>query len=109
MRKVILSLAVICFTAFTLSAQVATKNDKSETEKQSVEQRKIEQERLAKERAAKVNQTNPQANNPNAPVVSFDKMVHDYGTIAQNGDGNCEFIFTNTGKEPLVLSNVRSS
>lgn len=47
--------------------------------------------------------------NPNAPKVEFEKLVHDYGTIVQYGDGNCEFHFTNTGKEPLVLSNVRSS
>jgi hypothetical protein len=25
------------------------------------------------------------------------------------GDGTCEFIFKNTGKDPLVLKNVRSS
>lgn len=47
--------------------------------------------------------------NPNAPEITFDKLVHDYGTIYQNGDGNCEFTFTNSGKEPLVLTNVRSS
>ncbi len=45
----------------------------------------------------------------NMPEISFDKVVHDYGTIELNGDGNCQFEFTNTGKEPLVLTNVRSS
>lgn len=111
MKKIILSLAVICFAAFTLSAQVNTSNksDKEVTQKQDIEQRKKDQERFAKEKAAKENQTNPQANNPNAPVITFDKLVHDYGTFAQHGDGNCEFKFTNDGKEPLILSNVRSS
>lgn len=47
--------------------------------------------------------------NPNAPVVTFDKFVHDYGTIIQNSDGGCEFKFTNDGKEPLILSRPRSS
>lgn len=47
--------------------------------------------------------------NPNAPDVSFTKTVHDYGTIFVGGDGNCEFEFTNTGKEPLILSSVKSS
>jgi len=42
-------------------------------------------------------------------TIVFDKTVHDYGTIVQNADGNCEFKFTNKGKEPLVLSNVSSS
>jgi hypothetical protein len=47
--------------------------------------------------------------NPNAPEISFDKIVHDYGTIYQGGDGTCEFKFTNTGKEPLILSKPTSS
>lgn len=52
-------------------------------------------------------QTNQDMNS--GPVIKFDKMVHDYGTIYQGGDGNCTFTFTNTGKQPLVLSSVRSS
>lgn len=47
--------------------------------------------------------------NPNAPVITFDKVVHDYGTILQNSDGSCEFKFTNDGKEPLILSRPKSS
>ena len=103
MNKVIFSLFVLCFTVFTVSAQTAAEKQKTE------EQKKMELERMAKERAAKENQTNSQVDNPNAPVVTFDKLVHDYGTLFQHEDGNCEFIFTNEGKEPLVLSNVRAS
>lgn len=47
--------------------------------------------------------------NPNAPEISFDKLVHDYGTIAFGGDGVCIFKFTNTGKEPLILQQPQSS
>lgn len=47
--------------------------------------------------------------NPNIPQIDFEKTTHDYGTIHQNDDGTCEFNFTNNGKEPLVLSRVRSS
>lgn len=50
-----------------------------------------------------------EAVNDNAPNIEFDKTVHDYGTIYQNADGNCEFKFKNTGKEPLILTTVRSS
>lgn len=53
--------------------------------------------------------TPPPAANPNAPEIVFDKVVHDYGTIYQGGDGTCEFKFTNTGKEPLILSKPASS
>jgi len=47
--------------------------------------------------------------NPNAPEISFEKTVHDYGVVYQGGDGTCEFKFTNTGKEPLILSKPVSS
>lgn len=49
------------------------------------------------------------AGNPNGPEISFEKTTHDYGTVPYKGDGKCEFKFTNTGKEPLILTNVRSS
>ena len=41
--------------------------------------------------------------------ISFDKTTHDYGSIYQDSDGNCVFTFTNTGKAPLILTNVYSS
>jgi len=44
-----------------------------------------------------------------APEISFDYVVYDYGTIHEGDPGECEFAFKNTGKEPLVLSNVYSS
>jgi hypothetical protein len=46
---------------------------------------------------------------PNAPEISFDKTVHDYGTVMQGSDATCEFKFTNTGKEPLILQKPVSS
>ncbi len=55
------------------------------------------------------NQIKGQDTDKNAPVAEFDKKVHNYGTIERGSDGTCEFTFKNTGKEPLVLSNVRSS
>lgn len=46
---------------------------------------------------------------PNAPDIKFEKVVHDYGTIVKGSDGTCHFKFTNTGKEPLILSKPISS
>lgn len=43
------------------------------------------------------------------PAIEFKELVHDYGTIEQSGDGTYVFEFANTGTEPLILSNVRSS
>lgn len=47
--------------------------------------------------------------NQNSAEITFDKTVHDYGTVYQDGNGTCEFKFTNTGKEPLILSKPLSS
>lgn len=47
--------------------------------------------------------------NPNAPELKFDSEVIDYGTIEHNADGNREFKFKNTGKEPLIISNAQGS
>lgn len=47
--------------------------------------------------------------NPNAPEIAFTADVLNYGTIEQGSDGNRTFTFTNTGKEPLILKNVRAS
>lgn len=47
--------------------------------------------------------------NPNSPEITFEKTVHDYGTLVYGGDGTCHFKFTNTGKEPLILQQPQSS
>lgn len=59
--------------------------------------------------ASKAAATTQQPVNPNQADMKFDKMVHDYGTIKQGADGGCEFKFTNTGKEPLIISNCQGS
>jgi hypothetical protein len=54
------------------------------------------------------NPDNPPVN-PNAPEIKFDDVTHDYGTIIQDANGDCEFKFINTGKEPLIITSVTSS
>jgi Protein of unknown function (DUF1573) len=51
----------------------------------------------------------PVKDNPNAPEITFESELHDYGTIKNGSDGSCEFKFKNTGKEPLIISNARGS
>lgn len=41
--------------------------------------------------------------------ITFEKTVHDYGTIVQDANGNCEFKFKNTGNEPLIISGAKGS
>lgn len=54
--------------------------------------------------------TPPPANtDPNAPVMTFETKEHDFGTFEQDGNGTYLFLFTNTGKEPLVIKEARGS
>jgi hypothetical protein len=41
--------------------------------------------------------------------ITFDKLEHDYGEVIKGGNGEASFTYKNTGKAPLVLSNIRSS
>lgn len=43
------------------------------------------------------------------PQITFTEMEHDYGEVKKGGNGVCEFVYKNTGKAPLMLTNVRSS
>jgi hypothetical protein len=92
MKKILLTLAAAMFTYFAVNAQTATKPTTTTT-------------------TVPTTTTAPTQNpdNPNGPVIQFPSLVHDYGTLQKGADGNCEFTFTNTGKEPLVLSNVTTS
>lgn len=50
---------------------------------------------------------------PAAPTsnakIEFEKEVHDFGNMKQHGDASTEFKFTNTGTEPLIISNAKGS
>lgn len=41
------------------------------------------------------------------PVITFEKKVHDFGDIYQGDKVEEVFKFTNTGNEPLIITNVQ--
>lgn len=43
------------------------------------------------------------------PIMTFEKMACDYGEIEQNSEKDRFVKFTNTGTEPLVITNARGS
>lgn len=43
------------------------------------------------------------------PEISFQKDVHDFGKVKQHGNATTEFVFTNTGTAPLIISNAKGS
>jgi len=44
-----------------------------------------------------------------APIFNFEKETHSFGDIEEGPKVEYEFKFTNDGKEPLIISNVKAS
>jgi len=51
----------------------------------------------------------PAAANPDAGDFKFKEETWDFGTIPQGKPVKHSFTFTNTGKQPIVMSNVQAS
>ena len=51
----------------------------------------------------------PKTASVRGPIIIFERTEHDYGIIEQGADGRCEFVFTNTGDEPLIISRFQTS
>ena len=47
--------------------------------------------------------------NTNAAQISFTQETIDYGNIKKDANGEREFTFKNTGKEPLIITNCVGS
>lgn len=50
-----------------------------------------------------------QAVDDTSPIMTFQKTMHDFGKLKKGQDAYFDFVFTNTGKEPLILSKPRSN
>ena len=42
------------------------------------------------------------------PIIKVDKDIHNYGIVEKGDDGDCKFLITNIGDEPLVIDTVFS-
>ena len=90
MKKVILGLSALCMVAFTSCKEDAADKIKSENISQA-------QERDASELNAEF------------PVMTFDKTEHDFGEIEDGTPVETVFSYTNTGKAPLVVTDIKST
>lgn len=52
---------------------------------------------------------NAQNTNPNGPIFKFVEETHDFGNIKEGPVGQFDFVFTNAGKEPLIIQNCSAS
>ena len=88
MKKVILGLSALCLVAFTSCKEDATTKIKAENVA------------VAAERDAVVG---------DFAVLTFDKKEHDFGEIESGTPVETVFTYTNTGKTPLVISDIKST
>jgi hypothetical protein len=82
MKKIIITLSIFTCSGLSMMAQIAPAATTSEQQ-------------------------------PAAPAslaeIKFDTEYHDFGTVPYGGNGTHEFKFTNTGKEPLIISDAQGS
>ncbi len=88
MKKVILGLGALCMIAMTSCKEDATSKINADNVA------------IAAERDANVG---------NLPAISFDKEMHDFGTIENGTPVETVFKYTNTGNSMLVVSNIKST
>ena len=50
-----------------------------------------------------------QNDNPNAPVFKFTEETHEFGNIPEGPEAVVDFVFTNVGKEPLIIQQCSAS
>jgi hypothetical protein len=51
----------------------------------------------------------PGATDGKVAEIKFDKETHDFGNIPQGVPATYEFVFKNTGKTPLIVTNAAAS
>lgn len=103
MKKIVtLAIALLCVISLSAQTGAKPKDDNAKSKKENVQ--KVEKEKKQKETEKKKTPKKTKE-----AEIFFEKTVHDYGTVTKGGNGECEFVFKNTGKTDLVLSNVRSS
>src|SRR6185503_1438445 len=49
------------------------------------------------------------ADNPNAAGMKFEFEEYDFGNVNEGDDASVDFVFTNDGKEKLILTDVKAS
>jgi hypothetical protein len=88
MKKIVITLSALLLIAFVSCKEKATsKIDNSNVEAAAV-----------RDDAAK-----------KLPVMSFEKVEHDFGNIIQSTPQETVFKFTNTGNAPLIITNAKST
>ena len=88
MRKIILGFSALCMVAFTSCKEDASSKVKAENVTQAAERDAVSEY---------------------YPTITFDKTEHDFGEIENGTSLETVFSYTNTGKVPLVITDIKST
>ena len=88
MKKAILGLSALCMVAFTSCKENAASKVKAENVTVAAERDAV---------------------SGDFPAITFDRTEHDFGEIENGTPVETVFEYTNTGKAPLVITNIKSS
>ena len=90
MKKVILGLSALCMIAFVSCKKDAAAKITAEDVSQAAEKAEV----MA---------------NADFPAITFDKSEHDFGEIMDGTPVETTFTYTNSGKAPLVVTDIKST
>jgi Protein of unknown function (DUF1573) len=100
MKKIVLFAMVLAF-GLTANAQTKTKAKKTKTTK-TVSTTKVTAPVV-------VATTKSDVKSSEGAGMVFDQETIDYGTITKNAEGKREFVFTNNGTKPLIITTAQGS
>lgn len=78
-------------------------DDNSKVVKKDKEEKPVDIKNVKKDDAEE------SAQSENGAEITFKETSHDFGNIPFKGNGSYEFVFVNTGTEPLILTQPKSS
>jgi len=88
MKKIILGFSALCMVAFTSCKEDASSKVKAENVTQAAERDAVSED---------------------YPTITFNKTEHDFGDIENGTPVETVFSYTNTGKVPLVITDIKST
>lgn len=100
MKTLFKPVAVVCVALTTMLGGFNLQAQNDAVKKEAAKQKTVKTE--------SVNQDVQKSKKSSKPAeISFETLTHDYGKMQVNANGDCKFVFTNTGKEPLIVSKVQ--
>lgn len=118
-EKLLIGAVVVIGLLTVFNTYSILSNDSGAASKSKVAANRFEKTNDNSSQKSNANQESPnfdpindqEKNKPAGPKtsISFAKMEHDFGNIAQGSTNEYVFKFTNTGKEPLLITNAKGS